>query len=169
MREKQLKSLSPAWTLWIVLTIAQTILSFLLYNPAGLRPLRIVGWIIWAFSCVFGWLPIIILRSKGGVPKGKSYTRAMVLVDSGIYAVVRHPQYLGFILLNLFFILVAQHWLITVLGIAAMPLVYFGIIPGADRANVEKFGDGYRQYMDRVPRANFVAGIIRLARRRKGE
>jgi len=31
-----------------------------------------------------------------------------------------------------------------------------------DQRLVEKFGDAYRRYMERVPRVNFVSGIIRL-------
>jgi protein-S-isoprenylcysteine O-methyltransferase Ste14 len=166
---KSLKTpvLSWAWGLWIALAIAQTILSFLLYNPSGLRALRYAGWLTWAVMCIFALLPAITLRRKGGVPKGRSYVATTVLVDGGIYAVVRHPQYLSFILLSIFLILLAQHWLITALGMAAMAMVYAGIVPQEDRANIEKFGDDYNKYMQRVPRLNFVLGIIRLLQRRR--
>jgi protein-S-isoprenylcysteine O-methyltransferase Ste14 len=160
---------SSAWPLWIVLIIAQITLSFLLHNPTGSRALRMAGWIVGVVTGIFGVLPVITLRRKGDVPKGQDYTRTAVLVDSGIYAVVRHPQYLSFMLFSLFLILIAQHWLTTVIGIAAMALVYVGIVPAADWANVEKFGADYKPYMERVPRVNFVAGIIRLLRRRKRE
>jgi protein-S-isoprenylcysteine O-methyltransferase Ste14 len=116
--------------------------------------------------CLFALVPVVTLRSKGGVPKGRSYVDTTVLVDGGIYAVVRHPQYLSFILLSIFLILLAQHWLITALGMAAMAMVYAGIVPQEDRANIEKFGDDYNKYMQRVPRLNFVLGIIRLLQRR---
>jgi protein-S-isoprenylcysteine O-methyltransferase Ste14 len=166
---KSLKTpvLSWAWGLWIALAIAQTILSFLLYNPSGLGALRYAGWLTWAVMCLFALVPVVTLRSKGSVPKGRSYVDTTVLVDGGIYAVVRHPQYLSFILLSVFLILLAQHWLITVLGMAAMALVYAGIVPQEDRANIEKFGDDYNKYMQRVPRLNFVLGIIRLLQRRR--
>jgi protein-S-isoprenylcysteine O-methyltransferase Ste14 len=167
---KQTKSrktaiLSLAWGLWIALAITQTILSFFLFNTSGLRGLRYAGWLIWAVMCIFALVPVVTLRGKGGVPKGRSYVDTTILVDSGIYAVVRHPQYLGFILLSIFLILLAQHWLITVIGIAAMAVVYAGIVPQADQANIEKFGDDYNSYMQRVPRLNFVLGIIWLLRR----
>jgi protein-S-isoprenylcysteine O-methyltransferase Ste14 len=166
---KSLKTpvLSWAWGLWIALAIAQTILSFLLYNPSGLGALRYAGWLTWAVMCLFALVPVVTLRSKGSVPKGRSYVDTTVLVDGGIYAVVRHPQYLSFILLSVFLILLAQHWLITVLGMAAMALVYAGIVPQEDRANIEKFGDDYHSYMQRVPRLNLVVGIVRLLRRRR--
>jgi len=90
-------------------------------------------------------------------------------VDSGIYAVVRHPQYLSFMLISLFFILVVQHWLVAVVGIAAIASVYLGIVPQAEKVDIAKFGDDYRRYMQRVPRLNLVAGVIRLLRRTEME
>ena len=36
----------------------------------------------------------------------------------------------------------------------------------ADEACIEKFGPAYADYMQRVPRVNFVAGMVRLWRRR---
>jgi protein-S-isoprenylcysteine O-methyltransferase Ste14 len=152
------------WGAWSVLIGLQVILSFFLYNQAGLPVLRNIGWITLAVSAVFGWLPILTFRKKGGVSKGKSYIQTTVLVDSGIYAVVRHPQYLSFILLSLALLLLAQHWLITWFGIVAMALVYIGILPDADQDGIKRFGDDYKRYMQKVPRLNFVAGIIRLIR-----
>jgi hypothetical protein len=29
---------------------------------------------------------------------------------------------------------------------------------------IEKFGDDYKRYLETVPRMNFIAGLIRLAR-----
>ena len=74
-------------------------------------------------------------------------------------------------LISLFLMLVVQHWLVAVVGIAAMTLVHGGIVPQAEKANVAKFGDDYRRYMQRVPRLNLVVGVIRLLRStgREGE
>ncbi len=158
-----------AWVVWGLLTVVQIALRFALcrYDGAVSAALEAVGWVLWALSCIFGWWPIVELRRKGGVAKGKSYTRTTVLVDSGMYGVVRHPQYLAFMLINLALPLVTQHWLIAVLGIAGVILVYVGILPMADRRNGERFGDAYRQYMERVPAVNVVAGIARLVRRKE--
>ena len=48
----------------------------------------------------------------------------------------------------------------------AMVLAYLDLLK-ADQSCIEKFGDAYRHYMERVPRVNFLAGIIRLVRRSK--
>ncbi|MBC8444538.1 MAG: hypothetical protein H8D77_00265 [Chloroflexi bacterium] len=55
-----------------------------------------------------------------------------------------------------------QHWSSVVLGLASMVLAYVDTFK-ADQGCIEKFGDPYRQYMQRVPRVNFVLGLIRLA------
>jgi protein-S-isoprenylcysteine O-methyltransferase Ste14 len=39
----------------------------------------------------------------------------------------------------------------------------------ADQELTEKFGEDYERYMKKVPRMNFLAGFMRLVRRRKGK
>jgi protein-S-isoprenylcysteine O-methyltransferase Ste14 len=115
---------------------------------------------------IFGVLPIINLRRKGGVAKGESYVKTTVLVDTGLYAIVRHPQGgTTWLLINLGILLIAWHWTSTVLGLLSMVLVYADTFK-TDQACIEKFGDAYREYIQRVPRVNFVAGIVRLVWRR---
>jgi protein-S-isoprenylcysteine O-methyltransferase Ste14 len=36
-----------------------------------------------------------------------------------------------------------------------------------EQMSIEKFGDDYRRYVERVPRMNIVIGILRLVRRRR--
>ncbi|MBM3190660.1 MAG: isoprenylcysteine carboxylmethyltransferase family protein [Chloroflexi bacterium] len=114
-----------------------------------------------------GWLPTFTLRKHGGVAKGKSYIHTTALVDRGIYGLVRHPQYLSFLLVHLFFVLLVQHWAVTALGLAAIPLLYL-IVQDEEQRNLERFGEAYRDYMARVPQLNLVAGLCRLLRRRSG-
>ncbi|MFX1519370.1 MAG: methyltransferase family protein [Promethearchaeota archaeon] len=122
--------------------------------------------ILWTLSAVFGWVPIYSLRKHGGVPEGKSYIHTTILVDSGIYGIVRHPQYLAWILINLAVILIAQDCVILILGIVSSALIYIDI-RNADRGCIEKFGDEYKRYIQSVPQMNFLAGIIRMLRRRR--
>lgn len=163
--EKRISSF--AWPLWIVLIATQILLSFFLYNQNGNQALRITGWVVWVLSCIFGLLPMYTLRRKGGVEKEQSYIKTTTLVTSGVFAIVRHPQYLSFMLLSLFFMLITQHWIVTALGITAIIIIYSGILPAADQLNIEKFGQDYQRYMQNVPKTNFILGIIRLLQRRK--
>lgn len=149
-----------------ILTVAQYILTFFIYKLPGQRALQWVGWAIWMLALVFGFGPIFILRRRGGVAKGKSYIATTRLVDTSLYAIVRHPQYLGGILLNLSLMLLAQHWLVILLGAASALFIWLDI-QAADRDCIEKFGDQYRQYMQRVPQVNIPLGVIRLMRSRR--
>lgn len=159
---------TAAFALVTVLTIAavgQIVLSFVLYDPDGNQLLRNAGWAVLCVSALFGWLPIFTFRSKGGVAKGKSYVHTTVLVDSGIYAIVRHPQYLAGVIMSLALTLIAQHWLVAALGLIAAVTYYLSTIQ-EEESCIKKFGDAYIRYMDSVPRMNFIAGIVRLVRRR---
>jgi len=151
----------------IILTIAavaQIILAVVLYNPDGVVWLINLGWIVLMVSAVFGWLPIITFRRKGKV-EGRSYIHTTVLVDSGVYSIVRHPQYLAGILINVALPMIAQHWLVIVPGVVAGVVNYLGTFDEEERC-IEKFGDAYREYQGKVPRLNFVRGIVRAMRRR---
>ena len=149
----------------VPLTVAQIILAFVIRRP-GSEAVRWIGVILWWTGAVFGWLPIFTLRRRGGVTKGKSYVHTTLLVDTGIYAIVRHPQMgTAWLLMSISLMLITQHWASVALGIPTMVLVYLDLLK-ADRRLVEKFGDAYQQYMEKVPQVNFVTGIIRMMARR---
>ena len=62
------------------------------------RVLFIIGWVVWALGMVLVMAPIVTFPRRGGVPRGKWFVHTTRLVDTGFYAVVRHPQYTGGIL-----------------------------------------------------------------------
>ena len=80
--------------------ISQIIVGiYLLSEVSQIKALAYIGVGLYVVSgLVFGWLPVIEFRKKGGVRKGKSYIHTTQLVDTGIYSIVRHPQYVTFIL-----------------------------------------------------------------------
>ena len=148
-----------------ILFVVQYILAFFVYRLPGLPALQWLGWGIWVISVIFGFAPIFILRSRGGVAKGQSYVKTTQLVDTSLYAIVRHPQYLAGILFNLSMMLLAQHWVVIVIGMVS--IVLFSIdTRDADQDGIEKFGEAYREYMHRVPRLNFLLGILRIIQQR---
>ena len=111
--------------------------------------------------------PIVMFPRRGGVAKGKAFVNTTKLVDSGIYAVVRHPQYLGGILaLFVTTLLFYPHWLFVVLGIPGAGILYWSTGEEEKRL-VKQFGDDYVSYMKRVPRMNIILGIVRHWRQRK--
>ena len=157
-------------TLSSVLFISQIIVGiYLVSDVSQIQILAYVGVGLYVLSgLVFGVLPVIEFRKEGRVRKGKSYVHTTKLVDTGIYSIVRHPQYVTFILWAIAGMLLFQHWIIILLGIPIIPLTYVDLIR-ADKDGIEKFGDDYTAYMKKVPRANFLLGIIRWLKRRKSE
>ncbi len=169
---------NPGNTFWGILV---TILGILCFpaNPLVLTgilevesylPLVIAGGIVWAFGMVLVMAPIVMFPRKGGVSKGKAYTGTTLLVDSGIYAVVRHPQYTGGIYaIFITTLLWYPHWLFSLLGAVGIAAIYMSC-KVEDKLLIEKFGDDYRQYMQKVPGINVFAGFIKLIKdnQRKG-
>ncbi len=154
-------------TLASILFISQIVagIYLLLSGLPQIEVLAYVGAGLYAFSGLFfGWLPVVEFRKKGGVGKRNSYVHTTMLVDTGIYSIVRHPQYVTFILWAVAGMLLFQHWIIALLGIPIFPLTHVDLIR-ADKDAIEKFGDDYRAYMKKVPRANFLLGIIRRFRK----
>ena len=85
---------------------------------------------------VFGWRKIY--RAKGK------------LVTTGIYAHVRHPQYLGFLLLtlgmNILWVTIS-----TLLLWPILAMLYYRLAKKEDKELEEQFGEEYRKYESNVP------------------
>lgn len=133
------------------------------YYPASF----IAGWVVWAIGMALVMAPIVMFPRRGGVPRGKSFVNTTQIVETGIYAVVRHPQYLGGVL-SIFVatLLLYPHWLFAILGIPGAAIVYWSA-RAEDKRLIEQFGNDYLAYMERVPRMNLVLGIARLWRRQE--
>ena len=151
-----------------LLFISQIIVGiYLMPDISQIQILAYIGVGLYIFSgLIFGMLPVFEFRNKGRVVKGKSYIHTTKLVDTGIYSIVRHPQYITFILFAIAGMFLYQHWIVILLGIPIIPLTYIDLL-NADKDGIKKFGDEYKQYMQRVPKANFLLGIIRYLRRKK--
>jgi len=100
------------------------------------------------------------------VQKGRSFVETKKLVVNGIYAVVRHPQYLVWVLMYLALVFFNLHWAVVVLGFIGMVCVY-EIARQEDRRLVERFGKSYERYMGNVPAMNLLMGMVRLCRRKR--
>ena len=76
--------------------------------------------------------------------------RQRVLAQTGPYAYVRHPQYVGFVLVMFGFLL---QWP-TLLTLAMFPVLvwmYVRLARSEEREAIVEFGDLYRSYVARVP------------------
>lgn len=87
---------------------------------------------------VFGWRDI---------HRGKAQNQ---LVSTGIYAHIRHPQYLGFLLLTLGMNL---EWttIFTFLLWPVLVVMYYRLAKEEDQENLLQFGEEFQEYQSRVP------------------
>ncbi|MBL7065532.1 MAG: isoprenylcysteine carboxylmethyltransferase family protein [Anaerolineae bacterium] len=145
--------------------IAAWMLPGLLGTRHRFQALRGAGWGIWTVAVGLIWASILSLRSKGVAQEGEDEACTSITVDGGIYAIIRHPRYLGWLLVYVAVMMLTQHWLAVTFAIPGMACVYL-ISRREDRRLVEEFGPAYEQYMQCVPALNLVAGLTRLLRRR---
>ncbi|WP_192248472.1 methyltransferase family protein [Mesorhizobium silamurunense] len=88
------------------------------------------------------------------------------LATSGPYSYVRHPQYVGFILVMLGF-LVQWPTLLTLVMFPVLVVMYVRLARAEEREAVAEFGDAYRAYMKNVP--GFLPRLDRVLARLSGQ
>jgi protein-S-isoprenylcysteine O-methyltransferase Ste14/NAD-dependent dihydropyrimidine dehydrogenase PreA subunit len=130
----------------------------------GIQPLFYVGWVLLPVALFFMFSITIYFKRDGKPGEGKGLMDTTVLVDSGTYAIVRHPMLLGSILLMIAAILISQQWLVAIVGVIVSALTYRTQVK-LEKGLLVKFGDDYKRYMEKVPRMNFLLGIIKRLRR----
>jgi uncharacterized membrane protein len=89
-----------------------------------------VGLRLWALGCI-------------GANKKK------MLVCWGAYGNVRHPLYLGSLLIALGFCLMSGSWSATACAIAAFLILYLPVIRAEERLLASQFGDAWQSYCRR--------------------
>jgi len=134
------------------------ILLAVLDVPPAPKILPLVGLILLVTGIAFIILTIITLSRK--------HTDAVI--SSGVFALVRHPLYLGAIFLYLAMVCFLPHWLMLILAIVNILYIYW-FMAIEEQKNREKFGSEYAHYMQSVPRANLFAGILRLLQNKRSE
>ena len=132
------------------------LIIFKVIEPNNIDVFLYVGWIFIAVSIILIFLSYYSIF----------FRKLNVLIDSGIYAIVRHPMYLGWILgIFVATIFLYQHWIFVFIGIPGIASLYL-ISRQEEQRNIGRFGNDYKHYMQKVPRMNLLVGIIRQVRRR---
>ena len=106
--------------------------AIILYNSANLVELLHIGLVTLVLGVVF--LPWSS-QSRKKERVGNDIKEA--LVENGIYALVRHPEFLGHILIISALVTISQHWINLVIGAILIILLCFATIK-EEKRNIEK-------------------------------
>ena len=142
----------------IALILLQYIFITILKFDPPVRNLKYVGFILWLAGLILWSLSALTLY-KYKITAKADYMNTFKLVRSGIYSIIRHPQYLGFILFSAGFIFITQNLYIIIVSISACVILYLGI-KAEDKQLLQKYSNDYREYIRTTPAINFFAGLI---------
>jgi protein-S-isoprenylcysteine O-methyltransferase Ste14 len=124
------------------------------------------GWMVWSQIALPTWarlaglglgivsvgLAYLVFSNLGNNVSPTVATRKEhQLVTSGPYHWVRHPLYSMGMLSYLSFALLSANWFIAALSVAVFIILNMRL-PQEEAALIEKFGDAYREYMQRTGR-----------------
>jgi len=156
---------APDLLAWLASLAAIGVIAANLLLPRGDNAyLRGGGVVALLLGAGFGFVPFVQLRKHGRAEDGQTYMATQAVADRGLYAVTRHPQYLGYMLLACGFGLLSQHWAALLLAAVTVVLFYRQAVE-EERQCLDRLGEPYERYMRRVPRFNVFVGLARLVRR----
>jgi protein-S-isoprenylcysteine O-methyltransferase Ste14 len=107
--------------------LSQLMYGFVFATNSTIQFIKYLGVSVFLLSGIFGLVPVIMFPRRGGVEKGKSFVYTTKLVDTGFYAVVRHPQYTAFMLWAIGSMLLFQNLVVILLGLPVIILTYFDL------------------------------------------
>jgi protein-S-isoprenylcysteine O-methyltransferase Ste14 len=138
------------------------IFAILFYDSAKLTAALYSGWLLFAF----GVCMVFLASQSRRRAREKTDPSKNVVIETGMYAYVRHPEFFSqfFVVFGLVFI--SQYWVSIVVGAVLIAFLWLAIID-EEKRNKEKFGEAYIAYMQRVPRINLIAGMIRQMRQKR--
>jgi protein-S-isoprenylcysteine O-methyltransferase Ste14 len=117
----------------------------------GFHPMVFAGTLVFLVGLLFVLWSRFRLTLRSGAEKG--------LITNGPYAVVRHPMYTGWNVMNLGLYLISRHWVVLLLALFQW-LVFYAVICEEDQVNWEVFGKEYLLYFRNVPRADLLKGLL---------
>jgi protein-S-isoprenylcysteine O-methyltransferase Ste14 len=146
---------------WIAMasTIGLIIASLVVDSSSNVL-LRLIG-LVFLLSSPFLFIPPFIFLARVGNPdEGRTYMETSVIVRQGPYRIIRHPQYLGYMFLNLGFMLLVQSWLALVFASLSIG-IFIALAVEEEKQLHIRFGEDYAEYCQDVPRFNVIVGLLR--------
>ncbi len=162
MTEKQIistKALYFNWTAGILLLIEILSGEFFSIQNKNIF-LQHVGFCFLLLGLVLIPAPFIFFREQKKSEKSLYVVRTHKIVTTGLYSIIRHPQYLGWALVACAMLLIRQHPVIILIGLSSIILFYVATLE-EEKDLWKKFGEDYEVYMKSIPRWNVFIGIKR--------
>lgn len=154
IRQRIIYEIYAAFAVGIMISLI--ILSATVWKRGDIVFLSYIGYALYIPAIAFAISAFITLKGKGKPRSGWEHTT--VLIDSGVFGIVRHPLYLGGALLTFATVLITQSTFCIISGIVGI-FCYWMASKKEDEYNIDKFGDSYREYMKKVPMWNAFKGI----------
>ena len=134
-------------TLKIVHVITHIVIPFFTLIYSIFLPLKLGT--LWFFA----GLPIYLLGLVMVLMSSISFSTAPLgePLSKGVYAISRHPMYFGFFLGLVGIGIACASWVFLLCALVWIVSWHFGVVE-EERILLEKYGDAYREYMNRTPR-----------------
>lgn len=146
----------PTGGLWLGATAFVVLIVGTRIGDASPAPvMRGLSVTLLGLAVIFGGLAFVQLRRNGA---------STTVAQRGLYAIVRHPQYLGADFLAWGLATSAPHWGTIVPAVALTAALSYQA-RAEEGYLLEVLGDAYRAYMRTVPRFGLLTGLVRYARR----
>jgi protein-S-isoprenylcysteine O-methyltransferase Ste14 len=150
--------LSLSYTLLVVLMVGVAVVMYLLREPILSVDFGTNSLLVALAVPIYGaavWLSLRIrrhltFRTFVGVPELTARSDGGRLLTEGVYARVRHPRYVA-VLLGLISVALFSNYLALYLLLPIGAAGLYLIVRLEERELVERFGDEYETYRDRVP------------------
>jgi len=105
---------------------------------------------IWFVVGLLIYLPVMFFLVIGLL--NLATTPVNELVTRGVYGISRHPLYFGEVLVSISIGIACLSWVFLLLAIAKFLLIHYYVVGAEEPFLIEKYGDTYREYMNRTPR-----------------
>jgi protein-S-isoprenylcysteine O-methyltransferase Ste14 len=154
----------PKLFAWIASTMLIILIIANQFLPRGHQPgFRFAGVVILLIAPLFIFSPFFLLSKHGNNEVKGIYMQPGKVVDKGLFAILRHPQYLGYMMLAGGFALLSQNLVVVCLAVISI-ICFFLQALQEEKYCLDQFGNSYQNYLKSVPRFNFILGIWRIIR-----